>query len=134
MVRGSLRVQRTIYISCKVSFLGTQLLIYPLNSSRNLNFFISAGTSSYSFGPIKDVVSMPFLSVYGMLQLYLNWLLRSNSKISSINSGAIKVLTLFISVINFCRFGWFKVLKLFLLGSSSKHESISVYANCKALL
>ena len=53
-------------------FLGTQLLIRNLNSSRDLEFFISVGTLSHSFGPIEDAVSMPYLSVHGMLQLHLD--------------------------------------------------------------
>ena len=41
-------------------FLGTLLLIRALNSSRDMEFFISVGTLSHSFdGPIKDAVSMP---------------------------------------------------------------------------
>ena len=53
-------------------FLGTQLLIRALNSSRDLEFFISVGTLSHSFGPIEDLVSMLYLSVRGMLRLHLD--------------------------------------------------------------
>ena len=35
-------------------------------------FFISVGTLSHSFGHIEDAVSIPYLSVYGMLQLHLH--------------------------------------------------------------
>ena len=35
-------------------FLGTQLLIRTLNSSSDLEFFISVGTLSHSFGPTED--------------------------------------------------------------------------------
>ena len=48
--------------------LGTQLLIGALNSLKDLEFFIFVGTLSHSFGPIEDVVSMPYLSVHGMLR------------------------------------------------------------------
>ena len=53
-------------------FLGTQLLIYALNSSRDLEFFISGGTLSHSSGPIEDAVSMPYLSVHFMLRLHID--------------------------------------------------------------
>ena len=53
-------------------FLGTQLLILALNSSRDLEFFICVGTLSHSFGPIEDAVSMQYFSVHGMLWLHLD--------------------------------------------------------------
>ena len=53
-------------------FLGTQPLIRALNSSRDLEFCISVGTFSQSFGPIEDVVSMSYFSVHGMLRLHLD--------------------------------------------------------------
>ena len=53
-------------------FLGTQPLIRALNSSRGLEFFIPVGTLSHIFGPIEDAVSMPYLSVHGMLRLHLD--------------------------------------------------------------
>ena len=53
-------------------FLGTQLLIRVLNSSRDLEFFISVGTLFHRFGPIEDAVSMPYFSVHGMLRLHLD--------------------------------------------------------------
>ena len=40
-------------------FLGTPLLIRALNSSRDMEFFISVGTLSHSSGPIEVAVSMP---------------------------------------------------------------------------
>ena len=119
-------------------FLGTQLLIHTLNSSRDLEFFISVGTLSHSFGPIEDVVSMPYLSVHGMVRLHLDWILRLygtsvNSKTPFINSRAIPVLTFNISVISFCRFRWCKVVELSLLSSSSTDESKFLYTTRKAL-
>ena len=51
-------------------FLGNQLIIRVLNSSRYLEFFIPVGT--FSFGPIEDAVSMPYFSVHGMLRLHLD--------------------------------------------------------------
>ena len=53
-------------------FLGTQLLIRALNSSTDLEFSISVGTLTHSFGTIETVVSMSYLSVYGMLRQHLN--------------------------------------------------------------
>ena len=53
-------------------FLGIQLLIRALNSSKDLEYFISVGTLSHSFGPIEDAVSVPHLLVHGMLRLYLD--------------------------------------------------------------
>ena len=53
-------------------FLGTRLLICTLKSSKDLRFFISVGTFSYSFGPIEDAVSIPYFSVHGMLRLHLD--------------------------------------------------------------
>ena len=52
--------------------LGTQVLIRTLNSPKDLEFFISVGTLSYSFGPIEDVISRPYLSVHGMLRLHFD--------------------------------------------------------------
>ena len=106
--------------------LGTQLLIRVLNSSRDLEFFISAGTLFHSFKPIENAVPMPYLSVHGILRLHLDGFLRlygtsTNSKTPFIN--AISVLTLNISVISFSRFRWCKVVELPFLGSSSKDES-----------
>ena len=57
-------------------FLGTQPLIRTLNFSRNLNFFISMGILSNGFGPTEDPVTVPYLSVHGMLRLQLDWFLR----------------------------------------------------------
>ena len=57
-------------------FLGTQPLIRTLNFSRNLNFFISMGSLSHGFGPTEDPVTVPYLSVHGMLRLQLDWFLR----------------------------------------------------------
>ena len=59
-----------IYLARAV--LGTQLLICALNSLRDLEFFISVGTLSHSFGPTEDAVSMPYRSVHGMLGLHLD--------------------------------------------------------------
>ena len=52
-------------------FLGTQLLIPALNSSRDLEFFISVETLFHSFKPVEDAVSIPYLSVHGILRLHL---------------------------------------------------------------
>ena len=51
-------------------FLGTQLLILNLNSSRDLELFISVGTLSHRFGPIENAVLMPYLLVHGILRLH----------------------------------------------------------------
>ena len=53
-------------------FLGILLLICTLNYSRDLDFFISVGTLSYRFGPIQEAISMPYLSVHGVLWLHLD--------------------------------------------------------------
>ena len=81
---------------------------------------------------------MPYFSVHGMLWLYLDRFLRlsgtsANSKTHFINSGAIPVLTLNISVTSFCRFCWCKVAELSLRSSYSKDESKSLYTTRKAL-
>ena len=57
-------------------FLETQLLIRTLNSAWDLELFISVGTLSNSFGPIKDAVSMPYLSVHVMLRQHLDEFLK----------------------------------------------------------
>ena len=54
-------------------FLGIPLLIRTLNYSSDLDFFfISMATLSHSFGPIAEVISMPYLSVHGVLRLDLD--------------------------------------------------------------
>ena len=100
--------------------------------------FISVGTLAHSFGPIEDVVWMPYLSAHGMLRLNLDWFLRLwgtsvNSKRPFINSGAMSVLTLNTSVISSCRYRWCKVVELSLLSSSPKDELKSLYITRKAL-
>ena len=118
--------------------MGTQLLVRALNSSRDLEYFISVGTLSHSFGPIEDAASVPYLSVHGMLRLQLDWFVRisgtsANSKTLFINSGDIPVLTLNILVISFCRFLCCRVVELSLLSSSSKDESKLLYTTRKTL-
>ena len=87
-------------------FLGTQLIICTINFLRDLEFFISVGTLSHSFGPVKGVVSMTYPSAHGIMRLNLDGFLRfqgtsANSKTTFINYGVIPVLTLNISVISF---------------------------------
>ena len=52
--------------------LGSEPFTRTLNSSRDLKFFIYAGTLSHSFGPVENAVLIPYLSVHGMLQLHLH--------------------------------------------------------------
>ena len=50
------------------TFIGNQVLIRVLNSSRNLELLIYVGTLSHRFGPIEDLVSMSYFSLHGMLR------------------------------------------------------------------
>ena len=72
---------------------------WNLELELDFELFISIGTLSHSFEPIEDAVSIPYLSVHGMLLLQLDWFLRlygtsAISKTPFVNSGAIPVLTL----------------------------------------
>ena len=59
--------QRFIYLARRV--FRNPTFNSHFNSSRDLDFFISAGTLSLSFvGPIVDAVSMSYLQVHGMLR------------------------------------------------------------------
>ena len=62
-------IQSNMKLKKGVFLVGTQLLIRTLNSSRDLDFFISAETLCNSFRSIEDAVSMSYLSVHGMLRL-----------------------------------------------------------------
>ena len=78
-------------MSCKDS--------WNLELELDFEFFISIGTLSHSFEPIEDAVSIPYLTVHGMLLLQLDWFLRlygrsAISKTPFISCGAIPVLTL----------------------------------------
>ena len=78
-------------MSCKDS--------WNLELELDFEFFISIGTLSHSFEPIEDAVSIPYLTVHGMLLLQLDWFLRlygrsAISKTPFISYGAIPVLTL----------------------------------------
>ena len=107
------------------TILYTQLLIRTLNFSKDLE-------------SLEDSVSMPCLSVHGMLRLHLYWFLRfwgtlANLKARSVNFAAIQILTSNISVISIYRHRWFKVVELSVLISFSKDDSKSLYSTCKTL-
>ena len=42
---------------------GFQFLISPLNSGNEFEFLITSGTRAQVFGPLKDIVSVPFPTV-----------------------------------------------------------------------
>ena len=42
---------------------GFQFLILPLNSGNEFEFLITSGTRAEVFGPLKDIVSVPFPTV-----------------------------------------------------------------------
>ena len=55
-----------------MTFFGNPTFNSHFKFLKGLGFFFSLGTLSHSFGPIEDAVSMPYLSVHGMLRLHLD--------------------------------------------------------------
>ena len=123
-------------MSCKDSFFGNPTLASYFKFLMEL--FISVGTFPHSFGPIEDAVLVTHFPVHSMLRLHLDWFYRlkgisANSKTPFINSGAIPVLTLNISVINSSRFCWCNIVEVSLSSSSSNCELKSPYTTRRSL-
>ena len=120
------------------SFLASKVFIFDLKWFSNVLSFSSLGIMVHSLEPTKAAVSIPYFTVRMFYDLNLNSFLRGyqhsiKSKTSFMISGASFILTLNISMSNFCKLrSWILKEKSF-ARSSLNVELWSWYAILQAL-